>query len=79
MPRADQHDVAEAVGDQLDAAQDERAHQDLAQLGVGLHQRQQVAAIELDHLAGFAARARTSDRRPESMLTSPVNSPGRAR
>ena len=48
-----QHDVAEAVRDQLDAAQDEGAHQDLAQLAVGLHQRQQVLAIELDHLAGL--------------------------
>ena len=35
--------------DQLDAAQDERPHQDLAQLGVGLHQREQLLAIELDH------------------------------
>ena len=33
-------------------------------------------AIELDHLAGSIARARTSARRPESMFTSPVNSPG---
>ena len=31
--------------DQLDAAQDEGAHQDLAQLGVGLHEREQLFAI----------------------------------
>ena len=60
--RADEDDVAEAVRDQLDAAQDERAHQDLAELGVGLHQRQQVFAIELDHLARLAARARAAVR-----------------
>ena len=54
MIRSEQDDVAEAVGDQLDAPQDERAHQDLAQLGVGLHQREQVAAIELDHFSRFA-------------------------
>jgi hypothetical protein len=29
------------VRDQLDPAQDERAHQDLAQLGIGLHDREQ--------------------------------------
>ena len=34
-------DVAHAVRDELDAAQDERAHEDLAELGVGLHQRLQ--------------------------------------
>ena len=44
-------DVAEAAGDQLDAAEDERPHQDLAQLGVGLDQPEQLLAIELDHLA----------------------------
>ena len=49
MVRADEHDVAEAVRDQLHPAQDEGAHDDLAQLAVGLHQRQQVLAIQLDH------------------------------
>ena len=43
--------------DQLHAAQDERAHQDLAELGVGLHERQQLLAIELDHFARLARRA----------------------
>ena len=51
MRRADEHDVAEAARDQLDAAQDERPHQDLAQLGVGLDERQQLLAIELDDFA----------------------------
>ena len=49
-----EHDVAEPVRDQLHAAQDEGAHDDLAQLAVGLHQRQQVLAIQLDHLARLA-------------------------
>ena len=73
-----QHDVAEAVRDQLDAAQDERPHQDLAQLGVGLHQRQQLLARRARSPRRLARPApRNSARRPEIMLTSPVNWPGR--
>ena len=41
--RADHDDVAEVARDQLEAAKDERAHQDLAQLGVGLHQARAAA------------------------------------
>ena len=56
--RPDEHDVAEPVRDQLHAAQDERPHEDLAELGVGLHERQQALAIQLDHFARLAdARA----------------------
>ena len=47
--------------DQLDAAQDERPHEDLAELGVGLHERQETRAIELDDLAGLD-RARPDQR-----------------
>ena len=36
--RAEHDNVAEAVGDQLDAPEDEGAHEDLAQLGVGLNE-----------------------------------------
>ena len=46
------------------------------ELGVGLHERQQLLATELDHLAGDRRARPKSVRRPESMLTSPVNSPG---
>ena len=74
--RSDEHDVAEAARDQLHPAQDEGAHQDLAELGVGLHERQQLVAIQLDHLARFAHAARKSAGRPEIMLASPVNWPG---
>ena len=75
--RANQDDVAKAAGDQLDAAEDERPHEDVAQLGVGLHECEQLFAIELDHLAGLADRVRASARRPVSMLPSPVNCPAR--
>ena len=39
---------------QFEAAQDERAHEDLAQLSVGLNQREQLLAIELNHFARLA-------------------------
>ena len=61
MVRPDEHDVAEAVRDELHPPEDERPHEDLAQLGVGLHEREQVIAIELDHLARHAG-ARTHQR-----------------
>ncbi len=48
---ADQHDVAEALVDQVDAPQDEGAHQDLAELGVRLHQRKQRITAELHRFA----------------------------
>jgi hypothetical protein len=51
--RSEQHRVAEPMRDELNAPQDERAHQDVAQLGIVLHDRHQVRAIELDHFAGF--------------------------
>ena len=69
MARPDEHDVAEPVRDQLHPAQDEGPHEDLAQLAVGLHERQQVFALELDHFAQRSpARMRTSLRRPESIV-----------
>ena len=51
--RSDQHDVTKTAGDQLNSTQDERPHEDLAQLGVGLHDSEQLLAIELDHLTGL--------------------------
>ena len=77
MARPDEHDVSDPVRDQLHPAQDEGPHEDLAELAVGLHERQQVVAIQLDHFARPRPRDRTSLRRPESMVTSPVNCPGR--
>ena len=54
MAGTDDDDVAEIVRDQLHPAQDEGAHQDLADLGIGLHQRQHAFAAELDDLPGLA-------------------------
>src|ERR1700736_2759213 len=54
MDRSDEHHVSESVRDHLHSAEDEGPHQDLAQLAVGLHQRQQLVAVDLDHLAGLA-------------------------
>ena len=51
MRRADDHDVADVAVDQFHAPQDERAHEDRAQLAVGLDQCQQVVASEFDDLA----------------------------
>ena len=57
--RAVDDDVPEVASDQLRTPEDERAHQDLAQLGVGLHERKQLLARELDH---FGRRAHTQAR-----------------
>ena len=54
MARPDEHDVAEPVRNQLHPAEDEGPHEDLAQLAVGLHEGQQVLALELDHGASLA-------------------------
>ena len=59
--RPDEHRVADAVRDQLEAAVDERPHQDLADLGVGLHERQQLRPGQLDELAG-SVRAHANQR-----------------
>ena len=52
--RADHDHVTEIVRNQLEPAQDERPHDDLAQLSVGLNQRQQRFPIQLKHFAGLA-------------------------
>ena len=49
--RANEHDIAEPVRDQLHSAHDESAHDQLAEFAVGLHQRQQLFTIQLDHFA----------------------------
>src|SRR2546427_2409903 len=50
MTRPEEHDVADSAGDQLHPSQDEGAHEDFAQLAVGLDERQQVVATDLDDL-----------------------------
>ena len=60
--------------DQLHSANNEGPHDELAELAVGLHERQQMFAIDFDHFARLArARLGACAGRPESILTSPVN------
>ena len=49
--RADEHDVAFTTREQLDAAQNERAHENLTQLAVRLDDPEQPIALDLDDLA----------------------------
>src|SRR6266699_6747448 len=51
MDRAEEHDVAESARDQDHAAEDEGAHEDLAQLGVGLQEEKKIIAADLDDFA----------------------------
>src|SRR5258707_10920730 len=51
MNRSDEHHISESPRDELDSAEDERPHEDIAQLTVGLHERKQLFAIDLDHFA----------------------------
>ena len=63
VDRADHDDVAESLGQELDAPQDEGAHEDLAQLGVRLDEGQQARVVQLDDFAGLA-HPRLHERRP---------------
>ena len=54
VTRAHEHHVAQAVRDQLRPAKDERPHEDVAQLAVGLHEGEELLALELDHLRRLA-------------------------
>src|ERR1041385_4090943 len=49
---AEDDDVAEAALEERHAAKDERAHEDLAELRVGLHETEKLVTFELDDLAG---------------------------
>src|SRR6266545_2037520 len=61
MIRPDEHDISEPVRDQLDPAQDKSPHDQLAELAVGLHERQQLFTIQLDHFARLTG-ARSEER-----------------
>ena len=65
VARPDHDDVAEAVGNEFGATEDESPHDDVAELGVGLHQAQKVLAADLQDLAGLADK-RAEQRRPTS-------------
>ena len=51
MPRSDQHDATPRVPDEADAAQDERPHDDLADVRLAGHQATKVGALDPDHPA----------------------------
>src|ERR1044072_4932081 len=63
MRRTDDHDVADSLRDQLDATQDECAHQDLAELVVSLYQGDERVAFDFDPLARLT-HAGTEQRPP---------------
>ena len=52
--RADEHQAAELVGDERGATQEEGAHEDVAQLRVGLDHAAERIAVDLEHLAVLA-------------------------
>src|SRR5206468_886785 len=54
MSRAQEDDVSVTARNQLNAAENECAHEDVAQFAVGLHEHQQLFALNLNHLAGLA-------------------------
>ena len=57
--RAEHDDVAECLRDQLHPAEDERAHQDLAELGIGLDERHH---LECGRARGLRRGARPDER-----------------
>ena len=54
ITRADEDDVADSMRDELDTSKNERAHDNVAQLAVGLQQIEQLFPFELDYFTGFA-------------------------
>src|SRR5437773_8169545 len=54
MSRTEQHSIAVATRNQLHAPEDECSHDYLAQLAVGLNERQQLLPFEVNYVAGFA-------------------------
>src|SRR6187431_1236864 len=50
MVGPDEHGVPEAAIDQLRPAENEGTHQDVAQLGVGLNDGEEMLPVDLDHL-----------------------------
>ncbi len=54
VPGPDQHDATPRVPDEADAAQDERPHDDLADVRLAAHQATEVGALDPDHPAVHA-------------------------
>ena len=51
MIRSDQHNVSEAVRDNLDSAEDESPHENVAEFAIRLYQSHQVFAIDIEHFS----------------------------
>src|SRR5579864_705941 len=51
MHRADEHDVADAVGQEVEPSEDERSDKQVAQLAVSLYERQQLVAADFDNFS----------------------------
>src|SRR5437899_9891845 len=58
MRRSDEHDIADALGDQTCPTEDERPHENVTQFAVCLHQPQKLFAADFDHFPGLG-RAKT--------------------
>ena len=76
VARSDQHRVALSVLHELEPAQDERAHQDLAELRVGLDERTKALAIQLDTSPAARIPAANHIAAAREQCTSPLNWPG---
>jgi hypothetical protein len=63
IARSEEYQLRRAAGDDLEAAQDEGPHEDVAQLAVGLHERHQPRAVHLDHFPRLS-RAVASEAAP---------------
>jgi len=50
MGRTDEHSISHPGRHQLNPAEKESTHDDLAEFGIGLHQRQHLLVIKFDHL-----------------------------
>ena len=75
MARPDQHEPAHGIGDEVRAAEHEGAQEQLAQLGVRLHDVPEVRQVDLEQL-GRVQRARADQAvSPGDHVHLPVNSP----
>lgn len=54
MCRSKEDDISKTARDELDTPKNEGAHEDLAQLGVGLHEGQQMITSQLDYFTRLA-------------------------
>ena len=78
MSRSDHEDIAKIVGNQRHTPQDERPHEDLAQLGVGLHELQQLIPTELDQLAALGDTDAGETPEPKEHIDLAAELPGKA-